>query len=263
MSQRTIDRDAGPIAVSYLGDPASEKLPLLFIHPINLRGAAWDAVVSAFDDRFLIVPDMRGFGDSPPVAEYSVDLWAKDCIDAVDAAGIKQFHAIGGSLGGPIATYIASVLPDRVVSVMAVGSQMFSVNRDNASVLATLENHSVPEMFSIVIPKYSLGPHASAEVVAKTLAICNPNGPDDVRKVWRAAGATDVRSNAATVTCPATVVTGEFDLTCLPEAGAEMAKALNAPHIIMTGIGHLPMLEEPEALIPLIEQHLARAETQR
>ncbi|MCU1655779.1 MAG: hypothetical protein JWO57_435 [Pseudonocardiales bacterium] len=260
MRRQTLEREAGPIAVTYLGDQDSEKLPILFIHPINLRGSAWDSVVPAFTDRLLVVPDMRGFGDSPPSAEYSLQLWAQDCIDAVDAAGVKQFHAIGGSLGGPIATYLASVFPDRVASVMAIGSQLYSANPDNATVLSTLEDHSVPEMFSIVIPRYSLGPYASAEVVAKTLVTCNPNGPDDVRKVWRAAGAADVRTHAAAVTCPATVVTGEFDLTCLPEAGAAMAQALRGPQIILPGIGHLPMLEDPGALIPLITEHLARAE---
>jgi pimeloyl-ACP methyl ester carboxylesterase len=260
VSRETIERAAGSIAVSYLGDSSSSEIPILFIHPINLQGAAWNEIVTAFGDRLLIVPDMRGFGDSPPVSEYGVALWAQDCIDAVDRAGVDRFHAVGGSLGGPIATYIASVIPERVVSVMAVGSQLFSANPDNAAVLSTLEDHTVPEMFSIIIPKYSLGPNASAEVIAKTLAICNPNGPEDVRRVWRAANSTDVREQAAVVTCPATVVTGEFDLTCVPEAGAAMAAALDAPHIILPGIGHLPMLEAPGLLVPLIEDHLERVE---
>lgn len=260
MRRLTLERPAGPIAVSYHGEPNAAKSPLLFVHPINLRGAAWDEIVPAFADRFVIVPDMRGFGDSPPVDQYDVAAWAQDCLDAADQAGVDRFHAIGGSLGGAISVYLAATVPARVCSVVAVGSQMYSAEPDNASVLATLEEHNVAEMFQLVLPKYALGPNASAEVVAKTMATCNPNGKDDVRRVWRAAGTTDVRRQAVAATCPATVVTGEFDLTCPPAAGAEMAAALRAPHVVLPGIGHLPMLEDPDALIVAINAHLSRVE---
>ncbi|MCV7065575.1 alpha/beta fold hydrolase [Mycolicibacterium farcinogenes] len=258
MKRTTIERADGPIAVSYFGSPAAPDAPLLLIHPANLRGAVWADIVDAFPDRFIIVPDLRGFGDSPPVDKYDITLWAQDCLDAVDHVGVRSFHAIGGSLGGALATYLASVAPDRVASVMAVGSQLYSPDRDNTDVIATLEQYGVDEMFKIILPKYALGPHATPEIIATTLTHSNPNGPNDVRLVWRAATGADIRSHAATVHAPVTVVTGEFDLTCPPEMGAAMAAALRTPHIVMPGVGHLPMLENPAALVELIRQHLAR-----
>ncbi|MCR2810627.1 MULTISPECIES: alpha/beta hydrolase [unclassified Microbacterium] len=261
MTRIVLERPAGRLTVNTYGDPASELAPILFIHPINLRGAAWAHVVPAFAaDRFCIVPDMRGFGDSDAASEYAAHLWVEDCLAAVDAAGVERFHIVGGSLGGPLATFIASVVPDRVISLMAFGSQLFSANREAVAVISSLETMTVPEMFSEVIPKSSLGPYASRQVIDETLATTNPNGPDDVRRVWLAAGATDVRSHAKNVICPATIVTGEHDVTCTPEAGAYMAEQLGAPHVIVPGIGHLPMLEAPADVIALLTQHLARVE---
>lgn len=261
MRRLTIKRPVGTIAVSYYDGMDTSRLPILFVHPINLRGSAWAEIVPAFADRFAIVPDMRGFGDSPPAEQYDIARWAKDCIDAVDRAGVDRFHAIGGSLGGAISVYLAAAEPKRVISVVAVGSQLYSRDPDNAAVLSTLEHHTVTEMFELVLPKYALAPNASAEVVAKAMALRNPNGKDDIRRVWRAACAADIRALVASVSCPVTVVTGEFDLTCPPAAGAEMAAMLRAPHVLLPGIGHLPMLEDPPALIAAIKAHLKRVES--
>ncbi|MGY4281121.1 pimeloyl-ACP methyl ester carboxylesterase [Bradyrhizobium sp. LM2.7] len=130
MRRLTIKRPVGTIAVSYHGESDASRPPILFVHPINLQGAAWAEIVPAFANRFTIVPDMRGFGDSPPAEQYDLARWAQDCIDAVDRAGVDRFHAIGGSLGGAISLYLAAAEPKRVISVVAVGSQLYSRDPD-------------------------------------------------------------------------------------------------------------------------------------
>ena len=259
----TVTRGPARLHVEHYGDPASAKTPLLLIHPINTRGAVWAEVVPAFaEERFVVVPDMSGFGASSTVDEYSLELWAADCLAVADDAGLARFHAIGGSLGGTIATWLGGNYPDRVASIMAIGSPLFTLGGDKADVLKTLETKSVPDMFAEIIPKYSLAPGTSPEIVERVLATCNPNGPDDVRAVWRAANNSDARPQAARAAgvTPATVVTGEFDFTCPPEGGREFAAALDAPHVLLPGLGHIPMLEDPAATIAVIREHLARVE---
>ena len=141
-----------------------------------------------------------------------------------------------------------------------MGSPLYSEDPDNAEVLSTLETHTVPEMFAEILPKYSVAPGTSAEIIAKTLATSNPNGPDDVRRVWRAATSADIRVQAPLVTCPVTVVTGEFDFTVTPEHAKLLAEALHARFVEIPGIGHLPMLEDPATTVRLINEHLARVE---
>lgn len=258
---RAVSRDGIRLHVETFGDPASARTPLLLIHPINTRGAIWGDVVSAFaGERYVVVPDMSGFGASATADEYSLELWAADCLAVADAVGLDRFHAIGGSLGGTIAAWLGGTHPDRVASVVAVGSPLVTTGGDKADVLKELETRSVAEMFAEIIPKYSLAPGTSADVIERVLATCNPNGPDDVRAVWRAANNADVRPQAAAVTAPATVVVGEFDFTCPPDEGAALAAALQARLVVMPGMGHLPMSEDPDALIALLREHLDAAE---
>lgn len=260
MTRIIVDRPDSPITVNCFGDPASKLLPILFIHPANLRGLCWLDVLEPFTDRRLIVPDLRGFGDSPAAPEYGLELWAQDCVDAVDATGTERFHIVGASLGGTVAAYLAGILPERVASIMAVGSQLHSPDPDGASVLATLESKSVPDMFNEIIPANTLGPNATRFLSDKAILTTNPNGPDDVLRVWQAAAAADAREQAVNAVCPATVVTGEFDTTCIPSQGAAMAAAFGVPHRIIPGVGHLPMMEAPDLLVVLIEEHLRSAE---
>ncbi|MFI7066739.1 alpha/beta fold hydrolase [Kribbella sp. NPDC050124] len=262
MTRLVVERPDGRLVVNTYGDPRGRTLPLLFVHPINLRGYAWFRVVAELaDERFCVVPDLRGFGDSDTAERYDIRLWAQDCLDAAAAAGVERFHVVGGSLGGAVATFLAAIEPPRVASVLAFGSQLHSDDADSAAVLATLATKSVPDMFADIIPRYSLGPRAGRQVVDEVLATTNPNGADDVRAVWKAAAAADVRSIAPDVVCPITVVTGADDLTCPPQAGKTMAQQLRGDHQILPDCGHLPMFELPDATVDLVRRHLVHAET--
>jgi pimeloyl-ACP methyl ester carboxylesterase len=253
-------RPAGRLVIRHSLDVDGAP-PILLIHPINLRARCWDAVATALaPQRRCVMPDLRGHGDSATSGDYGLEFWARDCLDALDHLGIDKVHLIGGSLGGTIAVHLAAQAPDRVASVIAVGSQLRTETDDSADVLQTLRTRSVPEMFRDVIPRHSLAPGTAPEIVDATLALTNPNDAATVRAIWRATVAADATDAARAVRCPALVLTGEFDATCLPEAGAKMADALGATQHILPGVGHLPMLESPEPLSRLIRAQLDRVD---
>lgn len=261
MTRYLLERRAGRLAVNTFGESLSQATPLLLIHPTNLRGSSWLRVVSELSaDRFCVVPDLRGFGDSSTSDRYDVSLWAQDCLDAASAAGIDEFHAVGASLGGTVAAYLAATVPQRVASVLAFGSQLYSEDPDGANVLAALDSMSVAEMFNEIIPRYSMAPGVDRRVVDEALSTTNSNGPDDIRAVWAAAAAADIRPLAPNVACHVTVATGAHDTTCPPHAGRQMAESLGGEFSLIEGCGHLPMFEMPTELVRLTIAHLARAE---
>ena len=55
------------------------------------------------------------------------------------------------------------------------------------------------------------------------------------------------------------MITGELDATCPPEQAEEMASRLGGALVRLAGLGHLPMLEAPQALTDELEAHLARS----
>lgn len=233
--------------------------PVLFIHPINLAGACWAEVVSRLEPpRFCILLDLRGHGGSAASGPYGIDGWAEDCFAALDHFKIDRAHVVGGSLGGPLAVVIAARAPDRIASIAAFGSALKIEGEGLDEVIGVLRDKGVRETFRLLIPDLSVAPGTAPDVIEQIFTLTNPNDAETVTAIWTAAISTDVRNSARAVCCPALVVCGEHDKTCTPTQAAEMAKALSTDLVIIPGIGHIPMLEAPEATAALISRHLAR-----
>jgi pimeloyl-ACP methyl ester carboxylesterase len=66
----------------------------------------------------------------------------------------------------------------------------------------------------------------------------------------------DVRRYAPSVSCPTTVIGGEFDNAIPVERAHALATALHVELITMSNVGHLPMIEDPSALAKLLAVHL-------
>jgi len=238
---------------------AQSLLPILFIHPINLAGICWAEIVSRLEpSRFCLLLDLRGHGGSDASPPYGINAWAEDCVAVLNHFNMRQVHIVGGSLGGPLATVLAAQAPERVVSIAAFGSALQIASVELAPLIEMLDEKGVQETFRVLIPTLSVAPNTPPDLIERIVQIVNPNDAKTVTAILEAALRTDVREAARKVRCPALVVTGEHDKTCLPEQGATMAKALGTELVFMPGIGHLPMLEAPEETAALISQHLAR-----
>ncbi|XP_072489951.1 bifunctional epoxide hydrolase 2 [Notamacropus eugenii] len=70
----------------------------------------------------VIVPDMKGFGDSSSpyeIKEYSMEVMCKELVTFLDKLGISQAVFIGHDWGGALVWYMALFYPERI---RAVGS---------------------------------------------------------------------------------------------------------------------------------------------
>src|SRR5574341_1821443 len=102
------------------GDP--ELPPLLILHGGgNSLSRTWDHVAAALANRFrIIVPDLRGNGESSWAAEYSWQLILDDTLKPMDALGVTETVLCGHSMGGRIAYMLASQHPERVTRLVIV-----------------------------------------------------------------------------------------------------------------------------------------------
>ena len=115
-------------------------------------------------------------------------------------------------------------------------------------------------MFREVLPQISVAPGTPQSTIDEILELTNPNDAETVAEIWGATIAADVEPIAASVQCPALVINGEFDATCTPEQGEQMAAALGTHLTTLPGSGHLPMFENPKALAALVSRHLEQAD---
>lgn len=96
------------------GDP--QFPPLVILHGGgNSISRTWDHIAAALADRFrIIVPDLRGNGESSWAPEYSWELILDDALKLTDNLGLRQIVLCGHSLGGRVAYMLASRHPERV-----------------------------------------------------------------------------------------------------------------------------------------------------
>ncbi|GAA0305423.1 alpha/beta fold hydrolase [Rhodovulum strictum] len=100
---------------------AGRGAPLILLHGYPQNHMCWLNVAPALAERFhVIVPDLRGYGDSeaPPDDDahtvYSKREMARDITGLMDSLGLPRAHLLGHDRGARVAYRLALDAPDRV-----------------------------------------------------------------------------------------------------------------------------------------------------
>jgi haloacetate dehalogenase len=95
--------------------------PLLLLHGFPQTHAIWHRVAQALKERFfLVMPDLRGYGDSdkpagePDHANYSKRTMAADMVALMQSLGHARFGLVGHDRGGRVAHRLAVDHPQAV-----------------------------------------------------------------------------------------------------------------------------------------------------
>ncbi len=103
------------------------KPALLLLHGFPQTHAMWHRVAQRLKhDFFLVLPDLRGYGDSshaqglPDHSNYSKRALAQDLIEVMDTLGIAAFALCGHDRGGRVAHRLALDHPARVSKLCVI-----------------------------------------------------------------------------------------------------------------------------------------------
>jgi haloacetate dehalogenase len=98
-----------------------QRPALLLLHGFPQTHAMWQRVAQALvNDFYLVMPDLRGYGDSakPPGdadhANYSKRAMAQDLVALMDSLGVQRFGLCGHDRGARVAHRLALDQPQRV-----------------------------------------------------------------------------------------------------------------------------------------------------
>ncbi len=148
----------------------------------------------------LLVPDLRGFGDSDApaaVEEYAIDVLAADVLGLLDDAGAEQGTLIGHDWGADVAWKTAWLHPERVRAV--AGLSVPFAPRSPAPPLGLMRKHLGADFYMVWFQEPGVAEAALERDVRRTLA---------TSRVWDAAWAED-RDEEPT---PAFLTEGELQL---------------------------------------------------
>jgi len=93
-----------------------KKPPMVFLHGITDYGLGWTRVVQEFELKFdIILLDARGHGQSrTDQLDYSISTMASDVNFVIKSLGLDKIILIGHSMGGQIASVVATICPKRI-----------------------------------------------------------------------------------------------------------------------------------------------------
>lgn len=244
----------GPLAVIVLPPASNTSVAsehLVFLHPTNLDSNCWLPVAARLSGHWRVLIDSRGHGDSHRQGPFHIADYARDVQHVIEELALDRVHLIGGSLGGSIACAVASYVPGKVASICAVGG---ALEPADVSILTEIDELfrsgvALEEIFGAVMAR-EIEAGLSAQLAEDALVQVGigRRTRELIHRITLNAFSEDGRVYASGVACPVIVINGERDTSCPPEAGERMASALRGKFELLPGIGHLAMLQAPDAI---------------
>ena len=240
---------------------AAKSKPLLFLHS-GMGYDPWQPFAAELaKQRRVIAPSHPGFGKSSlPEWLDSVDDIAYLHLELLDRLGVEQVDMVACSIGGWIGAEMASKAPQRfrrVVLIGPVGVKLGSADKlDIPDIFAMPQTDADKLIYKDpekLLPDFGKLPDAELATIFRareTLALL-------VWEPWM--HNTKLKRRLHRVTAPAMFVRGDNDGLVSANYLDGYAKLLpNARTMTISGAGHLPYLEQPQALTSAISEFLEK-----
>ncbi|HEU4510241.1 MAG TPA: alpha/beta hydrolase [Pyrinomonadaceae bacterium] len=244
--------DGVPIyySVQGTGDTA-----LVFVHCWSCDRSLWKNQVPEFSKKYRVVTiDLPGHGKSGQDRKsWSIESYAEDVKTVVTKLDLKRVVLVGSSMGGPITLEAARRMPDRVVGLAPVDT------------LHDVEAKVPPEQLDAVVKQlqadykpavtgflnqFFFGPKTPEAVKARIIAETTARPPEPAITILKAIFSYDAAPALREVKVPIRAINANLRPTNLT-VNRKYAPQFNV--VVMEGLGHYPMLEDPVAF----NRHLA------
>ncbi len=254
--------------ILWVEDTGEKDLPaILCLHSLFVDRSMFDGLVREAKGRFRIIcPDFRAQGSSAPATRdiVTMEQCAEDMLALIDVMGLPPVHIAAASMGGDVSVRMAAARPSLFKSMLMMGSSVRSeppdqkaqftkllertmvtgfVGEDLDMLMAimfgatTRERADMQPMLNHWRTKMSLLPRAAWPAMYGVLE--RKSGQELLRKIKT----------------PTLVINGEDDIARPPDWAQEVVDGLkNAELIMLGGVGHSPILEAPDFIIPRMMQ---------
>jgi 3-oxoadipate enol-lactonase len=225
--------------------------PLVLIHAFPLDGRMWTDTAQALSSRCrLIVPDMRGFGESDLGGDHpSIADMADDVAALLDSLGIERAAVGGLSMGGYVSLAFAARHPARLERLILADTRAAAdsdvARAGRADALALVEKEGVAALVERQLAAL-LSPAAS-EALREQVRELGKQRREGVSSAIRALrDRPDRRAELSAIACPTLVIVGTEDKISPPAEMVEIASAIAGARLVeITDAGHLSNLEKP------------------
>jgi sigma-B regulation protein RsbQ len=233
---------------------------LVLVHCWTCDSGFWkDQVARLAKSRQVVTLDLAGHGRSGRTRkDYTMEAFGQDVKAVADGLKLDRMVLVGHSMGGAVILEAAKRLGDRVVGLVPIDTlldvEQWSDPKETDAVMAKMRADYKGEATAF-IRQYLFAPTTPPAVADRILAQTTTFPPEialsALRNNWnyRAAPGFDA------IKVPIVAVNGDRFPTNL-EANRRHAPQFDA--IIMKGVGHYPMLEDPKRFGDLLDEALRK-----
>jgi pimeloyl-ACP methyl ester carboxylesterase len=241
---------------------------LLFLHAFPLNADMWQPQIAALPPGWrLIAPDYRGCGQSSlPDGTQTLDDYAGDVVDLLDALHIHDVAVAGCSMGGYVAFALLRSAPHYVSALMLVDTRAQADTEEGKAsrrrMLEMIDRSGTEGVGQDMVPKL-LGTstrRTRQDLVNLVEQLIMGNPPQALKAAVTAMTARpDSTDLLKGLHLPAAIVAGDEDALIPLTAAQDLQRALSGSTLdIIPRAGHLPSLEQPAAFNAVLKKFFER-----
>jgi 3-oxoadipate enol-lactonase len=257
-------RDGATLQYSITGSDAGSRIAL--VHSLAMDGAFWNPVVARLNGsaRFLTY-DCRGHGASDkPAGPYTVELFADDLSDLLDAAGWNNAIVAGASMGGSVTLGFAAKYASRTLGLglfdttawygpNAPSSWEERATKAQKEGLSGLVGFQKTRWFGDAFREQN------SDIVDASVATFLNNDVAAYAETCRMLGNFDLRTSLGRISVPTAIAVGEEDYATPPEMANDLHTAIKGSTLTVIKAGrHLTPLEKPDDIAAQLTTLLKR-----
>ncbi|HEY4201990.1 MAG TPA: 3-oxoadipate enol-lactonase [Devosiaceae bacterium] len=234
---------------------------LVLVNSLGTDARIWDEVIALLEPRYQILSfDKRGHGlsDAPP-APYTLADHVGDIEGLTDHIGWQRFALAGVSVGGLIAQGFALAHPERLAALVLLDTA--ARIGDDASWdarISAVQDGGMAAIIDMVMQRWFTKDYFATRTddAAGWRHLLARTPADGYIGTCTTLRDTDLRDAVSTITLRTLVAVGAEDLSTTPELVRETADRLpDARFETIKGAGHLPCLDQPQALAALMQDY--------
>jgi pimeloyl-ACP methyl ester carboxylesterase len=194
----------------------------------------------------VVTIDLPGHGESGKGrTNWSIESYGEDVKKVVTKLGLKRVVLIGSSMGGPVALEAARRMPERVVAIVPVDTLQNVDQKMSAEQVETMVKQIQSDYKGQITQyanQYLFAAGTPAAVRERVLSQALAMPPELGIPIIKAASLYDPIPTLRTLKMPIRAINSDLYPTNL-EGNRKYAPQFEV--VVMKGVGHYPMLEDP------------------
>ena len=235
---------------------------LVFANSLGTDLRLWDDVALRLEPHATVLRyDKRGHGLSgAPQGDYTIDDHVSDLAALLDALSIERSIVVGLSVGGMIAMALAALRPDlvRALVLCDTGHRIGEESLWNARI-AKVTAQGMPGMADAILERWftpAFFERSPPELGGcRSMLLAQPAA--GYAGTCAAIRDADLEAEARAIAVPTLCLGGDADLSTPPELMRDLAALIpDARFEVIQDCGHIPPVEQPDALLAHLEEFL-------